>query len=198
MKNKYIFNSAVIIFFIACVFLLAQVTMASSFDNPIGAQTVAQVLSSTMTYLKGIAMFIALIFIIIGGVMYMLSMGDKDMMERGKKTLLYAIAGFAIVLAAPTFLNEIARILGGSTSGISGSSLQAIALNVLNLLLSIVGLLAIIAILIGSIWMFSAGGDKERYELGKKTIKYAIVGIIIAVGALIIVQQIQSIISGGF
>lgn len=184
---------------IATLFLLVQNTLAATavFGNPIAYNNVADVLTSLMGYLKSIAGFIAVIFIIIGGIMYMISAGDKDMMERGKKTLLYAISGLAIVIAAPTFLKEIMTILGGNAAGIGGLSLQQIAVNVLKLLLSIIGILAIISMLLGATWMLTAAGDKDRYELGKKTVMYALVGIIIAVGSLIIVQQVQSIVGGG-
>ena len=184
--------------FYLLLLVLCNTSLAASnvYGNPLQAQTLPQVLSSIMGYLKSIAMYLALIFIIIGGVMYMISGGDKDMMERGKKTLIYAMVGFAIVVAAPTFLKEILSLLGGSSmaSGIGGLGLRDIALNVLSLLLSIVGLFAIIAMLIGSIWMFIAAGDKERYELGKKIVIYAIIGIAIAIGSLIIVQQVQTLI----
>lgn len=168
----------------------------SGFGNPIGESTIEGVLGRIMGYLKGIAGTIAVIFIIIGGIMYMLSAGNKDMAERGKKTVTLAMAGLAIVVAAPTFYREIMTILGGSTSNISGLSLQQIAMNVLRLLLSLVGFLAIISMIIGSVWMFSAAGDEDRYELGKKTVTYSIVGIIIAVASLIIVNQIKILIGG--
>lgn len=146
-----------------------------------------------MGYLQKIAGTIAVIFIIIGGVMYMLSIGNKDMLERAKKTLIFAIAGLAIVVAAPLFYQEIKAIFD---TGSPGSALQKVLENVLKLLLSIVGFLAIISLIIGSIWMFSSAGDEERYKLGKKTAVYSIVGITIAVAALIIVNQVISLISG--
>jgi|GEM_PF-832292 len=166
----------------------------SNFGNPISSSTIEGVLSSIMSYLRGIAGTIAVIFIIIGGIMYMMSIGDKNAVERAKKTLIFAIAGLAIVLAAPYFYQEIKAIIDG---GSPGSTLKDILSRVLQLLLSIVGFLAIISLLIGAIWMFSAAGDEDRYELGKKTATYSIIGLVIAVAALIIVNQVKAIIGGG-
>ena len=176
----------------------AENTSSSSFGNPISSTTIEGVLSSVMSYLKGIAGTIAVIFIIIGGVMYMLSAGDKDMAERAKKTLVYAMAGLAIVVAAPTFYSEIVSVLGGSSSlsGTSGTSLKTIASNVLTLLLSIAGFLAIIMMIIGAVQMLSAMGEEERYEQGKKTVIYSIVGIAIVAASLVIATQIKSLIGG--
>ena len=166
----------------------------SGFGNPITPTTIEGVLGSIMNYLRGIAGTIAVIFIIIGGVMYMLSGGNKEMTERAKKTVIFAMAGLAIVLAAPLFYQEIKAILGG---GNPGSALQQILLNTLKLLLSIVGFLAIITMVVGSIWMFTAVGDEEKYELGKKTATYSILGLVIAVAALIIAQQVVNLIGSG-
>jgi len=166
---------------------------SSGFGNPIGANSIEAVLGNIMTYLQGIAGTIAVIFIIIGGVMYMLSGGSQEATERAKKTVIFAIVGLAIVLAAPLFYQEIKGILSGSSPG---SALQQLLLNVLKLLLSIVGFLAIISMVIGAIWMFTAVGDDDRYELGKKTATYSIIGLAIALSALIIANQVKSLIGG--
>jgi len=165
----------------------------SEFGNPLGVDSIEGVLGNIMSYLQGIAGTIAVIFIIIGGVMYMLSGGSKEMTERAKKTLVFAIAGLAIVLAAPLFYQEIKAVLSGSSPG---SALQAVLSNILKLLLSIVGFLAIISMVVGAIWMFTAVGDEERYELGKKTATYSIIGLVIAVASLIIATQVKNLIGG--
>ena len=105
-------------------------------------------------------------------------------------------AGFAIVVASSTFTSEIQNALGGGATSTGGATLAQIALKVVNLLLSIVGSLAIISIVIGAIWMFTAGGDKERYELGKKTVIYSIVGVTIVLSAIIVLNQIKALVGG--
>jgi hypothetical protein len=166
-------------------------TGGGSFGNPIGNDTIEGVLASIMSYLQGIAGAIAVIFIIIGGIMYMLSGGSKEMTERAKKTVIYAMVGLAIVLAAPLFYQEIKAVLSGNNPG---SALQSLLSNVLKLLLSIVGFIAIITMVVGAIWMLTAVGDDDRYELGKKTATYSILGLVIAVASLIIATQVSNLI----
>jgi len=184
--------------FLTCAGSLAlaqgPTTSASEFGNPITPETVEEILINIWSYLQKIAGTVAVIFIIIGGVMYMLSGGNKDAIERAKKTVIYAMVGLAIVLAAPLFYKEIKAILSGDNPG---SELQRILLNTLKLLLSIVGFLAIVSMVVGAIWMFTAVGDEEKYELGKKTATYAILGLVIAVASLIIAEQIFALIGGG-
>jgi len=186
----------ILIIVVGVPFALAKTTTTgSSFGNPLGnTSTIEAVLGNIMSYLQKIAGAIAMIFIIIGGIMYMMSIGNKEMIERAKKTLIFAIAGLAIVVAAPLFYQEIKAILGG---GSPGSALQGILTRVLQLLLSIVGFLAIISMLIGAIWMFASCGDEERYKLGKKTVIYSIVGITIAAAALIIINQVIALVGSG-
>ena len=167
---------------------------SAGFGNPLGTDSIEGVLGNIMNYLRGIAGVIAVIFIIIGGVMYMMSGGGKEMTERAKKTVIFAIVGLAIVLAAPLFYQEIKAVLSGDNPG---SALQQILLNILRLLLSIVGFLAIISMVVGAIWMFTAVGDDDRYELGKKTAQYSILGLVIALSALIIANQVTKLIGGG-
>jgi hypothetical protein len=187
-------NTLIIIASVCLLLFVSNYSLAASatFGNPLGSDTIEAVLNNISTYLKSIAGVIAVIFIVIGGIMYMISGGSTEMMERGKKTIIYAMAGLAIVIGASTILSEIKGILGGGSSG----GLAAIANNVLKLLLSIVGSLAIIAIVIGAIWMFTGAGDQDRYELGKKTVIYAIIGTAVAVGSLVIAQQVASLIGG--
>ena len=89
------------------------------------------------------------------------------------------------------------KILGDtSTADPAGLSLLEIAANVLNLLLSILGIIAIISLVIGGGMYLTAYGDEKRIDTAKQIVKYSIIGIIVALGALVIVKQIASIISG--
>ena len=159
--------------------------------NPLKFNSIEDVLANIMKYLQGIAGTIAVIFIIIGGIMYMVSGGSKETTERAKKTLICAIAGLAIVLAAPLFYTEIKAILGGGGAGLA---LKGLLTNILKLLLAIIGFLAIISMVVGAIWMLTAVGDEDRYELGKKTAGYSILGLVIALSALIIANQVTSLV----
>jgi len=171
-----------------------------SFENPLKYDSISAFLTAFLENLQGIVATIAVIFIVIGGIMYMLSAGDPKMITRAKDTIFAAIIGLAIVLAAPTFLKEVRTILGatGSSSGDesidSAMSLLDIAENVLTFLLSIVGILAIIFIVIGAIMYLTAYGDEDKTKTGKKIITYSLIGIAVALAALILVEQVGTLI----
>jgi hypothetical protein len=135
-----------------------------------------------------------LVFIVIGAVLYVTSAGNDKQIEMAKNAILAAMIGLALGIAAPTFLREISVILGwGVPAEVSTSlTLAQILLNVLNFLLGIVGVLAIIMLVVGGVMYLTSGGDEGRIETGKKIVIWSIVGITVALSALIIVSQIAS------
>lgn len=173
-------------------------TASTTFVNPIKFSSVSEVVNALLSNLKGIIATVAILFIVIGGIMYILSAGDEKKMTTAKSTITAAMIGLAIALAAPTFLVEIENILGGGTgvdnSALGGAlSLTQIVTNILNLLLSIVGILAIIGLVIGGSFYLTAYGDDKRIETGKKIITSSIIGIVIVMVALVIVKQIAAL-----
>lgn len=172
----------------------------TTFPNPIPPSTVSELLSSVLSKLMGLIAIVAIVFIVIGGIMYILSAGNTTMMTRAKNIWTGAVIGLAIALAAPTFLKEIREILGGGQTGGSAEAwvsnaltIKQIALNILKLLLSLVGILGIIAMVVGGGMLLTAYGEERRIDKGKAFIKYAIIGIVVSISALIVVREVASL-----
>jgi hypothetical protein len=170
------------------------------FPNPIKATSMSEFFGSILGSLMSVIAYVAIIFIIIGAVMYMLSAGNQNMIENAKKTITGAVIGLAIALAAPTFLKQIKDILGGA-QGTNPDDIvnqaytfKDIAVNVLNFLLSITGILAIIALIVGAVFYLTSYGDEDRMKKGKEIATAALIGIIVAFSALVIVRQIANLI----
>jgi hypothetical protein len=164
-----------------------------SFCNPLQFNTVEDVLLSLLNYLQGIIVVVSLIFIVVGAVLYITSSGDENRITMARKAITAALVGLAIGIAAPTFLNEIYIILEAkqvpSQVG-TATPLATIALNTLNFLLSIVGVIALIMLVSGGIMYLTAAGSEDQIDKGKKLVKAAIIGIAIALGALVMTKQI--------
>ena len=199
-----------VVFFLAVFFfgqnsLCRADTSSTTFVNPLGSvTTVSAFLNLILTNLMGIIAIIALIFIIIGGLMYRLSAGNENMVTQAKKTWTGAVIGLAIAMAAPTFLKTIQTILGGG-SGTGGSAdswvssaltLQDVAIRVLNLLLSLLGIVAMISMIIGGMMYLTAAGNERRIENGKDIFKYSILGVVAALSAVVVISQINSLLGG--
>lgn len=211
MKIKKIFLFGLVMFYLFLIFgntNLANATcpggQVGCFENPLGPNmdNLKAVLTSLLNHLAGVIVLISIIFIIIGGLMYMMSAGDEKMITRAKNTITGATVGLAIALAAPTFLKEIMTILGGPATGNpddlvnNALTVKAIALGVLKFLLSVVGIIAIISLVVGGATYLTAYGDEKRLDKGKAIVTYSIVGIAIILAALVIVNQVSKFISG--
>lgn len=197
MKNKKPF--AIVQLFVSGLILALLVSptlvraVDTEFANPIGVSSLEELLTNILENLQGIVALIAIIFIIIGGMMYMFAGVNEKMVETAKATIGGAVIGLAIIFAAPAFLKEILTILDASdSSGLLGNAptLKAIAERILDLLLSIVGILGIIGLIIGGGFYLTAYGDEDRMKKGKDVVAASLIGIIIAAASLIIVRQI--------
>lgn len=79
-------------------------------------------------------------------------------------------------------------------AGVIGDAppLQSYFINVLNFLLSVFGVLAIIGLVMaGGLFLISAG-DPARVRLAKRAALAATLGVVFAIGALVVVRQLEN------
>ena len=186
-----------IIFFsaIAISFIISSQINAESVVNPISANSFGELFQQAMNYFKTIAGTVAVLFIILGGVMYMISGGNKGMSERAKNTLVYAITGLVIVIAAPLFLSDMLLILKGGGSS-NNSGLMMVALNVLRVLLACIGVFGIMGLLNGAVIMFISSGDDNTITMARSSVKYSLIAIAMSFGSLILIKTFMGMILG--
>lgn len=169
------------------------------FHNPLTQDSVEGVLGSVLSTIQGIVAILAVMFLVIGGIIYITSAGDEKRMTAAKGAILAAMIGFALAIAAPSFLKEIYTALGTKDdSGVNppdGLPLSQIALNILDVLLSFVGILAVIMLVVGGIMYMVAAGDETRAETAKKIVTYAVIGLGVAITSLIIVKAISGLVA---
>jgi TRAP-type C4-dicarboxylate transport system permease small subunit len=179
-----------------CCGLVSDTGGAFTFFNPLKFGTVEGVLTAVLGQLRNIIVILAIIFIIIGALMYITSTGNESRMTLAKSAILAAMIGLALAIAAPSFLKELAAILGwqnvidASNSVQGAQSFTEIAGKVLNFLLSVVGVIAIITLIFGGFTYLTAAGDEGRAETGKKIVTYAVIAIAVALSALVLVTQV--------
>ncbi len=82
------------------------------------------------------------------------------------------------------------RGVGGGTAKNSGDQVQVIIRNVINILLFLIGLVAVLMIVIAGFRFVTSNGDSNIISSARNTILYAIIGIIIAIMAYAIVNFI--------
>lgn len=81
--------------------------------NPLAADTITGVLDSIMTYLILIGAPIVAIMIIYGGFQILTAGGTPEKFSTGRKTILYAVVGYGIILISKGVTLILKQLLGG-------------------------------------------------------------------------------------
>lgn len=92
---------------------------AQSSDSPnslFGSTGIFHTIANVMIYVVGA---IAVIMLIIGGLRYVISQGDKGNVESAKNTILYAVIGIVIAVLAYAIVNFVSASLTGGTPNAS-------------------------------------------------------------------------------
>lgn len=165
-------------------------------DNPFNETTLVDFFEAVIAHLQDIIAFLSVMFIIIGGVLYIMASGNTKMATAGKICIVFAIIGLALAAGGPSFLRQIRlAVYGDFITPIPNDlslapTIQDIVVRVIMFLLSIVGMLAIIGLTISGIMYVLATGDSTQAQNAKKAMMYSIVGIVFAGASLLIVRQI--------
>ncbi len=86
----------------------------------------------------------------------------------------------------------------GSEIGLSEMKVSDLIQNFMLWLLYIVGFVAIIAFVISGLQYLLAAGNEKMAEKAKANMQYAMIGVVVALSALIIIRAIQGVLSGAW
>lgn len=82
--------------------------------NPLGSDTIIGVINNIIVGLRDtIAPPLVAIAVLYGGFMMLFASGDPDKFKKGKKAILYAMVGYAIILIAGGITSLIKDVIGG-------------------------------------------------------------------------------------
>lgn len=163
------------------------------YENPLTTNDLNALVVSLLTGLQTTVVVLAIVFIIIGALIYLTSAGDESRITWAKKAILAAVLGLALAIAAPMFLREIGAIMGWTPTNIGfGTSLtltQTLS-NILSFLLALVGVVALIMLIVGAFMYITAGGDTDRADTGKNIVKFSVIGIVVTLAGLVLIRQV--------
>jgi len=175
-----------------------------SLSNPLGSGTISDILTRIIT---GIRDYIAPpIFgaMVIFAAFQILTAGDnKEKFEKGKKTLLYAVIGYALILISSGIIYIIKDVLGMKEevpAGVSGpttlSGVGKILTDLVSAFINIFWAIGIFFALWTAITFMSAGGDETKIKNAKKRLLYTFIAFVIAISLNAVILLIKNIIAG--
>ena len=121
----------------------------------------------------------AVLFVIIGGIMLMFSFGDEGQITKGRNAIIYAMAGFALALAAQVIVSFV--VTSFISSGVVQSNLFVFDLMRLftSIFLSAFNALLAVVFIIAGVRMVLAQGKEDEFSKAKNALFWAIIGAII-------------------
>ncbi len=108
MKTILIFT-----LFFGIMLISAYSALALEIPNPLGANTITELIDNIATWLLGIGLTISTIVILWAAVVFMTSGGNATRVTTARQTLWYAIIGIVILLLAKGVTSIIQNVLGG-------------------------------------------------------------------------------------
>lgn len=126
--GKSIFFVTVITSLALVVFpVAAQITQVGGEDcsalgiSCTGSEDTDSLLNTIVTIvnvLLGLVGIVAAIYLVLGGVRYVMSEGEEDQTEKAKKTIIYALIGIIVIGISAALVNfVISDVIGGASDG---------------------------------------------------------------------------------
>lgn len=84
--------------------------------TPTGDLTVEGVLSMVIFWILGLSGGVAVLFLILGGLQYVTSSGNKDKAEQAKQTILYAVIGLIVIALSFVIVSFVSTNAGKVTN----------------------------------------------------------------------------------
>ncbi len=137
-------------------------------------------LGNIIFYMRLVTALLVTVFLLIQGVRLIMKQGSEDEFDNAKKQFTHAIMGIAVILLANIMVQAF---LPGAGSVL----LAAEIVGIINFTLTIIGALAVIAIIVAGI-MLVLSVDESLKDRAKTTIVTAVVGLIIAILSYILVR----------
>lgn len=129
---------------------------------------------------------LSVIFVVIGGAQLLLSLGREEEYPKAKKTITWALGGLVVALTS----HRIVAVVVSENYTNSSFTYLGFFAAALRIMTNLLNGAFLIAILLGGMRMVAARGKEEEVSKGKKTIGYAIFGVIIINVAPYVVKQI--------
>ena len=79
---------------------------------PTGDMSIATLLSTIIYWILGLSGAIAVLFLILGGLQYITSSGNKDKAEQAKQTILYAVIGLIVIALSFVIVAFVSQNVG--------------------------------------------------------------------------------------
>lgn len=147
-------------------------------------QWIWTIVMNVVSMVLGIIGYVAIGIVIYGGFQYMLSQGDPGRAARGRKTVVNAAIGIAVVMTASIISGAVSDIISGAVNK------ENFFLDLFNTAFLWAGIIASIMIVWGGIQYIMSTGDPNKTSRAKNTILYSAIGLLLVILAATIINTV--------
>jgi hypothetical protein len=169
-------------------------TYSYEYTNPIAYGSITEFLGGLLDSSQTLISWLAVIFIVIGGILYITASGKESQITLAKKTIIYSLIGLALALAGPSLLKEIREIIIPEATGEydfdSANSLVQILTNAMIFILTIVTILAMMSLVYSGFIYLTSAGSRENIDKAKKIGKFSALALVLSGSSIILIRLI--------
>jgi hypothetical protein len=179
------------------------------------------IIKELLPFIFGLAAMISLLFLIWGGIRYMMARGDPKTLDAAKATITSAIIGLLIIifsvaisffignvfkiniftsipLVKPVFAQEVdigctLRLVGNVCISGAFPTVGSFFTSVVRAVLAFTALLFLFMVVWGGFNFLNAGGDPKATDAARSTITNAVIGLLIVLASFAIIEIITRI-----
>ncbi|MBU1045542.1 hypothetical protein KJ616_00245 [Patescibacteria group bacterium] len=159
------------------LFSIVVYTQAITITNPLrpGNISYEEMLTRVLSWIFGFALAIGVLMLIIGGYMMVVSAGDPQKFSTGRKVVVYALSGVAIVAVSRGIIALVEQILPQGVTAETG------LVNIINYAFGFLIVVSVLMFIIAAFLFVTGGGNPEQIKSARRWLIYAAIGLAVAV-----------------
>jgi len=152
-------------------------TLGAGFCNSSAGQSIIDNgLAQTGLLFAGLGGGAAVLFAVIGGAQLLLSFGDESKITKGRNSLIFSLAGFALLLASQSIVSF--SVSSAQAAGLEAGSNPFITLMaaIVQAIIMALNSVFVIVMVVAGIRMVIGHGKSDEFSKARQSLIYAIVG----------------------
>ncbi|MBU1089237.1 hypothetical protein KKF38_00365 [Patescibacteria group bacterium] len=151
-----------------------------------------------LNYVKYFQTFVgagAVLMIFLAGFKMISAAGNEEIVTKQRKMITWVFMGLAIILIAEGFVNVFMPEVDGEIAFESLTAIESFSAQMggfTNFLLTFASAIAVLALIVGAVYISTAVTNPEQSEKGKKIILAAALGLIVTISAFALVNTVLS------
>jgi len=142
-------------------------------------------------FLAGAAGF-AVMFVVYGGFMMLMSFGDESKVTKGRNAVVFSLGGFALTLVAQTIVSFVVGKFGGlaGTAPSAGGPLIDVMTIIVGIMLGAFNAVFALVAVVAGIRFVTSHGKTDEAQKAKSMVIWAIIGALVVNTAHVLVRGI--------